>query len=91
MLATKKQTTQPQSETSFLLRRKNANQPPRKTPVNPVWRQMALDIQPKLEVGRVDDPQEKEADEVAQRVMRMPEPRIQRKCAACEEMEGMDG
>ena len=102
MLATKKQTTQPQSETSSL-RRKNADQPLRKSPVNPVWRQVALGIQRKLEVGRADDPQEKEADEVAQRVMRKPDhpldeeppdlsatpkPTVRRKCAECEEEDG---
>jgi Domain of unknown function (DUF4157) len=51
-------------------------------------------IQAKLVVGRVDDPLEHEADLVAEQVMRMPDPglevsasqpRISRKCAACEE------
>jgi hypothetical protein len=51
-------------------------------------------IQPKLEVGAVNDPLEHEADRVADQVMRMPAPkvsaaaaprRISRKCAACEE------
>jgi hypothetical protein len=55
-----------------------------------------LAIQPKLAVGAPDDPFEKEADRVADHVMRMPEPdgaglpfavlsvsRIQRRCAAC--------
>jgi hypothetical protein len=50
-------------------------------------------IQPKLEIGAVDDPLEREADEVAERVMRMPnhtapQPHcagtLQRKCSACE-------
>ena len=45
-------------------------------------------IQPKLTVGSPDDPYEKEADAVADRVMRMPEPGfVQRKCAECEEEE----
>jgi hypothetical protein len=53
-------------------------------------------LQPRLEIGAVDDPLEREADAVADRVMRMPEPaltlsstlpRISRKCAACEEEE----
>jgi outer membrane protein OmpA-like peptidoglycan-associated protein len=53
-------------------------------------------IQRKLAVGRVDDPLEHEADRVADRVMRMPDPeisttsaplQISRKCAACEEEE----
>src|SRR5271166_3188006 len=51
-------------------------------------------IQPKLVVGRVDDPLEREADAVADRVMRMSDPalsissgppEINRKCAECEE------
>src|ERR1700722_6513579 len=38
-------------------------------------------IQPKLAIGEVNDPLEHEADRVADQVMRMPEPRLQRKCA----------
>jgi hypothetical protein len=53
-------------------------------------------VQPKLSVGSVDDPLEFEADAMADRVMRMPEPSrsfmgisegIQRKCSHCEEEE----
>lgn len=45
-------------------------------------------LQPKLTVGAPDDPFEKEADSVADKVMRMPEQSfIQRKCAACEDEE----
>jgi hypothetical protein len=53
-------------------------------------------VQPKLAVGRADDPLEREADRVADQVMRMPDPalsvapalpQISRKCAACEEEE----
>jgi hypothetical protein len=53
-------------------------------------------LQPKLEIGAVDDPLEREADTVADRVMRMVDsgppisaapPRVSRKCAACEEEE----
>ncbi len=47
-------------------------------------------IQPKLEIGKPDDEYEKEADQVADAVMRMPDPkgeRIQRKCKECEEEE----
>jgi len=61
-----------------------------------------LPIQRKLEIGPTDDPLEREADETAERVMRMAEPtgdnwtmdslpRIQRKCASCEEEENRDG
>lgn len=43
-------------------------------------------IQAKLTVGAPDDPYEKEADTVADKVMRMPlENFVQRKCAACED------
>jgi uncharacterized protein DUF4157 len=53
-------------------------------------------IQPKLVVGKVNDPLEHEADRIAEQVMRMPgpevsvaaaPPQISRKCAACEEEE----
>jgi len=43
-------------------------------------------IQRKLTVGAPDDPLEDEADQMADKVMRMPEPSfVQRKCTACEE------
>ncbi len=52
-------------------------------------------IQPKLTVSHPDDEYEREADEVADRVMRMVEtgpisgaqPKVQRKCATCDEEE----
>jgi len=47
-------------------------------------------LQPKLTVGPPDDAYEREADQVADAVMRMPEPegRVQRVCAECaEEMQ----
>ena len=54
-------------------------------------------IQAKLEIGAVDDPLEREADHVAERVMCMTEPAplsssasaavVQRKCTECEEEE----
>lgn len=56
-----------------------------------------LIIQPKLTIGPVDDPYEREADAMADKVMRMSDPSlvnptpapviIQKKCAACEEEE----
>ena len=62
---------------------------------NPVIQQLlgSARVQPKLRVGAVNDPAEAEADRVADRVMRMPEPvnggvdggKVQRKCATCEE------
>ncbi|MEA2563868.1 MAG: hypothetical protein QOH06_5372 [Acidobacteriota bacterium] len=41
--------------------------------------------QAKLTVGAPDDAFEREADEVADQVMRMPEPAVQRMCHECEE------
>jgi hypothetical protein len=55
-----------------------------------------LPIQAKLKVGAVNDPLEREADVVADQVMRMPTPQValgsappqlSRKCAGCEEEE----
>jgi hypothetical protein len=43
-------------------------------------------LQAKLRVGAVDDPLEREADSIADSVMRMPDTAVlHRKCAACEE------
>lgn len=57
----------------------------------------AVWVQPKLSIGAADDPLEKEADAMADKVMRMPMPQpvsflssqnmINRKCAHCEEEE----
>jgi outer membrane protein OmpA-like peptidoglycan-associated protein len=70
---------------------------------NPLWHQLATQAQAKLTVGAPDDPYEREADAVADKVMRMPDSpssnqklsfssgrgalKVQRKCAACEEEE----
>jgi len=40
-------------------------------------------LQPKLSVSQPGDLSEQEADRVAEQVMRMPEPVVQRQCAAC--------
>lgn len=44
-------------------------------------------IQRKLSVGDANDPMEDEADATADRVMRMPDGFVQRKCAECEKEE----
>ncbi len=44
-----------------------------------------LRVQPKLRVGAPDDRYEREADQVADRVMRMPEAAVQRMCTDCGE------
>ena len=56
-------------------------------PARPEVRQIlhAPRPQAKLTVGAPDDAFEKEADQVADQVMRMPEPGVQRMCAECEE------
>lgn len=73
--------------------------------VNPLWQSLALSpagIQTKLTIGEPNDPYEHEADQVAERVMRMAtppgisdklsftartSPKAQRKCASCEDEE----
>ena len=73
--------------------------------VNPLWQSLAMrsgTLQPKLTISKADDPYEREADRVADQVMRMPAPQsdghglsitpvtahqAQRKCAECEEEE----
>jgi|GEM_PF-3613549 len=72
---------------------------------NPVWQSLALKragIQPKLNVSQPADPQEREADRIADRVMRTPAPpsgdrglpfsstswtKAEGKCAPCDEQE----
>jgi len=44
---------------------------------------LPLFFQPKLVVSQPDDPYEQESDRVADQVMRMPVPTVQRQCAAC--------
>jgi Domain of unknown function (DUF4157) len=69
---------------------------------NPLWQSLAMRsgvLQPKLTISQSDDPYEREADRVADQVMRMPAPQssghglsitpvtsrqTQRKCAKCE-------
>ena len=46
-------------------------------------------LQPKLAISRSSDPAEEQAGQVAEQVMRMPEPAVQRQCAACEEEEAV--
>jgi len=56
---------------------------PRPEGANLLWQQLATRVQTKLSVSAPDDPYEREADRVAGRVMRMPQPTVQRSCAAC--------
>jgi len=44
---------------------------------------LPLFLRPKLAISQPGDPSEQEADRVADQVMRMPEPAVQRQCAAC--------
>ncbi len=48
---------------------------------------LPLFLQPKLAISQPDDPSEVEADRVADQVMRMSVPTVQRQCAVCEEEE----
>ena len=71
---------------------------------NPVWQSLALGslrVQPKLSISQPGDADEREADQIADRVMRMATPqsacscspsrqasgKVQRKCSGCEEEE----
>src|SRR2546423_595921 len=55
---------------------------------NPVWQSLAtrpVFVQAKLSVSPSDDPHEREADRIAERVTRAPAPAVQRACAACSD------
>src|SRR5215510_12743315 len=68
---------------------------------NNLWQSLALSslrLQPKLSISQPGDADEREADHIADRVMRMASPqpacscshsseKVQRKCAGCEEEE----
>jgi len=53
------------------------------TASNPIWQRLACGVMPKLAVGAPDDPYEREADRVADHVMRMPAPGADRACTSC--------
>ncbi|MFZ0544804.1 MAG: DUF4157 domain-containing protein [Candidatus Promineifilaceae bacterium] len=57
----------------------------------PLWADISLPIQFSLKVNTPGDKYEREADRVAERVMRMPEPQVQRKTCACGKPAGPDG
>ncbi len=83
MLAIKSQS--PQSQPAAPAQRPQ-NKAQASPPPNPVWRSLALGLQRKPTIGAPGDPYEREADSVADRVLRMAAPTppaIQRKCAAC--------
>ncbi|RMI02835.1 MAG: DUF4157 domain-containing protein, partial [Calditrichaeota bacterium] len=46
-------------------------------------------LQAKLRIGAPNDKYEQEADRVAEQVLRMPEPTVQRQCAACASGKGL--
>jgi hypothetical protein len=52
-----------------------------------ISRLQQVQVQPKLTVNAPDDEYEREADQVAEAVMRAPEEAVQRKCKECEEEE----
>ncbi len=53
--------------------------------VPPILHDMLPIFQAKLTIGQPNDKYEQEADRVADQVMRMPEPKVQRVCSECEE------
>jgi hypothetical protein len=57
--------------------------PEHSAPVNPVWELMAWRAQTKLALSRPDDPAEREADRIAERITRVTQPQVQRQCTAC--------
>jgi hypothetical protein len=83
------------------LRSQAADQDPPQ--LNPLWQSLTMRsgvLQPKLTIGQADDPHEREADRVADQVMRMPDPQsedhalsitpvnahqAQRKCASVKQ------
>src|SRR5262245_25023951 len=96
--------TVPQTDRTTLTVRKpcDLRDPAKPGESNPVWRSLAVRpavIQSKLTVSQAGDPHEHEADEIADRVMRMPQPyrsaplpislrssaEAQLKCDECEE------
>jgi len=92
MLARKAQPTKSKSATPPG-RTNSSGDKPAPAASNRTWARLALGIQPKLAVSAPDDPYEREADAVADQVMRMADPgsvgaapiAVQRKCSACEE------
>jgi len=56
---------------------------PPASPVRALWNRLATRFQPKLAVSPVQDPLEREADRIADRVVGATGPVVQRSCAAC--------
>jgi hypothetical protein len=84
-----RQPTQPQAQNT---RHRAATPPPHVNGNQARLHQIASRLQPKLEIGAVDDPLEREAEQVADNVMRMPDPvpgapLVQRKCETCDQEE----
>lgn len=78
----------PPQQASAMRRRAVAPTPAYSPVGGPRWSIGAVPLHPKLRIGAVDDPEEHEADRVADAVMRMPdpaaaEPPAPRPCAAC--------
>src|SRR5271163_395634 len=74
--------------------------PPERSTPPPIAAPPRHTIQPKLAVGTVDDPLEREADRIADQIMQKPaselavsasQAQVSRKCAACEEDESVQG
>ncbi len=57
----------------------------------PLWAQNGLSIQTSLQINAPGDKYEREADRVADQVMRMPAPVVQRKACSCGQLASLDG
>ena len=57
----------------------------------PLWSQRQFPLQASLKINAPHDKYEQEADLVAEQVMQMPQPRVQRKTCACGQPLGADG
>ncbi|WLE98055.1 MAG: hypothetical protein QTN59_04290 [Candidatus Electrothrix communis] len=81
MLAAKRhEVSKDEADKGKAVQRKPEETPP--SPINPLWHQLATSVPPvqaKLKIGSPGDKYEQEADQVAEQVMRMPEPSIRRK------------
>jgi hypothetical protein len=97
MLAAKSHSP-PSRSSALAVKPKGAVQPPAENPSNSVWERLAWGIQTKLTVGAPDDPYEREADQVADHVMRMTGDQVKvsraplsvrRACPACRSAGGV--
>jgi hypothetical protein len=73
---------QPQTQTAGRNTTRSCPMSPQRCPFGGACHSCPPRVQAKLKVGQPGDRYEQEADRVAETVMRMPEPQVQRKCSA---------